>query len=71
MIFIPIEKLIEKTHGPFRLATIACRRAAELVEGARPLIDYHEDKLATIALEEILAGKVSELRDEDSDKNKK
>jgi len=60
MVEIPLEELIKKTNSLFKLVNLASRRALQLNEGAKPLIedDNPQAKYATIALEEILAGKV-------------
>ncbi len=60
MVDVPVEELIKKTNSLFKLVNLASRRALQLNEGAPPLIedDNHQAKYATIALEEILAGKI-------------
>lgn len=61
MVEIPLEDLLKKTNSLFKLVNLASRRALQLNEGAPPLIeeDNPQAKYPTIALEEILAGKVS------------
>ncbi len=60
MVDVPVEDLIKKTNSLFKLVNLASRRALQLNEGAPPLIeeDNPQAKYATIALEEILAGKI-------------
>jgi DNA-directed RNA polymerase subunit omega len=45
----------------YRLAIIASQRARALVDGARPLIETKNIKPTTIALEEVLQGKIEFL----------
>ena len=56
----PIEKLLPQAKGSvYKLILLASQRALELTEGAPKLVEYpSSSKPATIALEEILAGKV-------------
>ena len=56
---IPKDKLDEKVDSRYRLVLIAARRARQLGKGAKPLVKTDARKASTIALEEILAGKVS------------
>jgi DNA-directed RNA polymerase omega subunit len=60
MVDIPLEDLIKKTNSLFKLVNLASKRALQLNEGAQPLIeeDNPQAKFATIALQEILAGKI-------------
>lgn len=56
----PREKLLPHADGSvYKLILLASQRALELAEGAPRLIEYpSSDKPATVALEEIMAGKV-------------
>lgn len=56
---IPKDKLDEKIDSVYKLVLIAARRARQLGKGAKPLVKTDARKASTIALEEILAGKVS------------
>ena len=53
------DKLDEKIDSVYRLVIIASRRARQLGKGAKPLVKTNAKKPSTIALEEILAGRVS------------
>ncbi len=55
---LPIEKLLEKTHDPYHLIILASRRARQLNGGAPKLTDLKAPKNTTIALQEILEGKI-------------
>ena len=56
----PIEKLLPRSgHSVYRLVRMAANRALELAEGKPPLIKHPTaGKETTIALEEILQGKL-------------
>lgn len=57
---IPIDVLINKTGSIYKLVILAARRAIELGDGAAKLIEAPLDaKVSTIALNEILEGKVT------------
>lgn len=56
---IDIEKLVEKTGSIFKLVILASKRAASLNEGAQKLVECDSKSNATVALEEIMQGKVS------------
>ena len=52
------DKLGVKVDSVYRLVLIAAERAKQLSRGAKRLVDTDAKKAPTIALEEILAGKV-------------
>ena len=60
MAYQPLEELLPRAKwGVYRLVRLASKRALELSETGAALIKTSSNqKLATIALEEILAGKV-------------
>ena len=58
MAYLPQEKLMRKDRSLFKLILTAAARANELAQGAQPLIQTQSKKVSTIALEEIIAGKV-------------
>lgn len=60
MSYVPMEKLLEKTGSIYKLTLVASMRALELDRGAPKLVEAEASKkVSTIALEEILAGKIS------------
>ena len=66
---IPIDMLLKKTGSIYKLVILAVRRAIELGEGAARLVDAPLDaKPTTVALKEILEGKVSIKIKEEKDK---
>lgn len=60
MAYQPLESLLSKSGGSvYKLIRLASKRASELAENKPNLIDApNSQKLATIALHEISAGKV-------------
>ena len=57
---MPIDNLLDKTGSLYKLVILASRRAIELGEGAARLVDAKtEEKTGSIALKEILDGKIS------------
>ena len=60
---VTIEDCLEKVDNRFMLATVAVRRAKQLLRGARPLVET-ENKEVVTALREIAEGVVSPITDE-------
>ena len=54
---ITIEDCLQKIDNAFDIATLAGRRAKDLIDGSEPLIDC-KDKPIVVALREIAAGKI-------------
>ena len=55
---VPIEELLKRCGSVYRLVLLSAKRAKELAEGSTPLIETSQKKVTSIALEEILQGKV-------------
>ena len=51
-------KLVEGFDSNYRYVLVAARRARQIQNGSRPVIETHSRKPCRIAEEEILAGKV-------------
>lgn len=58
MAHVPIEDLLGKCGSIYKLVLLAAKRAKELADGAPPLIETSQRKVTSLALEEILQGKV-------------
>jgi DNA-directed RNA polymerase subunit omega len=58
MAHVPIEELLRRCGSAYRLVLLAAQRAKELADGAPPLVETGQRKVTSIALEEILQGKV-------------
>ncbi len=57
---VTVEDCLEKVENRFLLATVAVRRAKQLLRGSRPLVDT-ENKEVVTSLREIAAGVVSPI----------
>ena len=55
---VPIEGLLKRCGSIYRLVILAAKRAKEVSEGSPPLVETHQKKVTSVALEEILQGKV-------------
>jgi DNA-directed RNA polymerase subunit omega len=55
---VPIEDLLKRCGSVYRLVILAAKRAKELSEGSPPLIETPHRKATSVALDEILNGKV-------------
>ena len=55
---VAIEELLKRCSSVYRLVILAAKRAKAVSEGAPPLMDVGRQKVTTIALDEILHGKV-------------
>ena len=55
---VAIEELLKRCGSVYRLVILASKRAKEIAEGAPPLVETAHRKVTSIALEEILQGKV-------------
>ena len=58
MAYVPIEELLKRCGSVYRLVILAAKRAKEITEGSTPLVDAPQRKVTSVALEEILQGKV-------------
>ena len=61
VISVPVEYDEKKIDGRYRLVVAVLKRAKELYQGARPKISSNSAKMTTVALEEVISGKVSVL----------
>ena len=58
MSYMPREKIFKNGDSIFKITLVAAKRAIELSNGSKKLIETHSKKFSTIALEEISQGKV-------------
>lgn len=69
---LPMDELIKKVGGAYKLVVLAAKRALELNEGKEKLVDVNpHTKPAEIALKEILEGKVTYKAIEEQEGQKK
>ncbi len=64
VIALPVEYDKKKIDGRYRLAVAVLKRAKELYQGAMPKISSKAVKMTTVALEEVISGKVRVLTGE-------
>lgn len=58
MMEIRMEKLLAKADSKYTIVVAAARRARQLMEDGRPLIKTESVQPVTVALEEIVEGKI-------------
>lgn len=68
---VAIEELLKRCSSVYRLVVLAAKRAKELADGSVPLVETPRRKITSVALEEILQGKVLYKTDESGDGGKK
>ena len=61
---VAIEDLLKQCGSIYKLVILAAKRAKEVAEGAPPLVDTERKKVTSVALEEIVQGKVLYRQDE-------
>ncbi|MCM8778205.1 MAG: DNA-directed RNA polymerase subunit omega [Candidatus Omnitrophica bacterium] len=58
MAYVPLEKVLKNVESIYKAVNLASKRAIELNEGAPKLVNVNSTKLSSIALEEIMQGKI-------------
>jgi DNA-directed RNA polymerase subunit omega len=58
MIYLPLEAFTDKGMSRYSLVVATAKRARQIVDGAKILIDTRSTKPVTIAMEEIASGEV-------------
>ncbi len=58
MAYIPVKELLNNCDSVYKLVALASKRALELSDGAKKLIDSNLEKPQLIAIEEIKVGKI-------------
>ena len=61
---VPIEELLKRCGSIYKAVILAAKRAKELADGAPPLVETAHRKVTSIAIEEIVEGKVLYKPDE-------
>lgn len=59
MDFRKIQEAQERFGGPFAMTAILQKRVRELIQGSRPLVETTKVRPIDIALDELLAGRLS------------
>ena len=68
---VEMEKLLDQCGSLYKLVLLAAKRAKEVADGNRPLVETSERKATSVALEEIGAGKIAFKDDEPEETGKK
>ena len=70
MSYVPVQDYLPKTNSIYKLVIMASRRASELNNGAPKLVEADDQKVTTIALEEIAQDKVKMQQEKEVKKEK-
>lgn len=68
---IATEELLKRCGSVYRLVLLAAKRTKEVAEGSPPLIVTQQKKAGTVALEEIMQGKVLYYQEPEEGSTKK
>ena len=68
---VAIEELLKRCNSAYRLVILAAKRAKEIAEGGPGLLESNPRKATSIALDEILQGKVLYKPEEEAGSGKK
>ncbi|MDO8603428.1 MAG: DNA-directed RNA polymerase subunit omega [Candidatus Omnitrophota bacterium] len=55
---MPVEKIFKGSDSMYKITILAARRAVELSNGSKKLIETNTTRFSTIALEEMASGKI-------------
>jgi len=62
LVYPKMENLLPKAENRYTLAILVAKRARQLVDGARPMVDSESPNLVTVACEELAADRVRGLK---------
>ena len=68
MSFPPLEKALEQISNRYILVVLAAKRSRQLNRGAQAQVETKRRKWTSVALEEVIGGKIQPKRAEDTDK---
>jgi DNA-directed RNA polymerase subunit omega len=68
MSFPPLEKCLEQISNRYILVVLAAKRSRQLNRGAQPQVETKRRKWTSVALEEVIAGKIQPKKPEESGK---
>lgn len=54
-----LESLMKRVDSKYTLVTLAAKRARQLTDGDKPLVDVDTTKVVSVAMEEIDQGKIT------------
>ena len=64
----PLEKALEQISNRYVLVVLAAKRSRQLNRGAQPQVDTKRRKWTSVALEEVIAGKIQPKKAEEAEK---
>jgi len=62
MAFPPLERCLEQISNRYLLVVLAAKRSRQLNRGSQPQVESKRKKWTSVALEEVIAGKVRQRR---------
>lgn len=65
MSFPPLEKSLEQISNRYLLVVLAAKRSRQLNRGAPSQVEVRRKKWTTVALDEVIAGKIQQKRAEE------
>lgn len=65
MIYPTLNSLMEKVDSKYTLVVEVAKRARQLVDGNEPTIETQSDKLVSVAIQEVDAGRIAFRRTRD------
>ena len=68
MSFPPLEKALDQISNRYVLVVLAAKRSRQLNRGAQPQVETKRRKWTSVALEEVIAGKVQPKKAEEAEK---
>jgi DNA-directed RNA polymerase subunit omega len=68
MSFPSLEKALEQISNRYVLVVLAAKRSRQLNRGAQPQVETKRRKWTSVALEEVIAGKVQPKKAEEAEK---
>lgn len=68
MSFPSLEKALEQISNRYVLVVLAAKRSRQLNRGAQPQVDTKRRKWTSVALEEVIGGKVQPKKPEEAEK---
>ena len=68
---VPIEELLKRCGSVYKLVILAAKRAKEVAQGSPALVETPHRKVTSVALDEILQGKVLYKTDDAAHAGKK
>jgi DNA-directed RNA polymerase subunit omega len=68
MSFPPLERSLEQISNRYLLVVLAAKRSRQLNRGAQPQVEAKRKKWTTVALDEVIGGKIHPKRPDENGK---